>query len=96
MDLGTRVRLAEMDADVPLGALEELLTEHGYEPERAERGTIRLRNCPFHQLAHQHRDVVCGMNLALIDGVKQGLHADTLHPALDPQPGYCCVAIRSS
>ena len=37
---------------------------------------IRLRNCPFHQLAEQHRDVVCGMNLALIEGLVAGLGAN--------------------
>ena len=54
---------------------------------------IRLRNCPFHQLAEHHRDVVCGMNLGLIEGIMAGLGAEGLRPVLDPQPGRCCVAI---
>ena len=44
--------------------VESVLAQHGYEPSRGEDGVIRLRNCPFHQLAERHRDVVCGMNLA--------------------------------
>ena len=75
------------------GDLEGALAGHGYEPRRGEDGVIRLRNCPFHQLAEQHRDVVCGMNLGLIEGIAAGLGADGLRPVLDPQPGHCCVAI---
>ena len=74
-------------------SLEEALAGHGYEPRRGDDGVIRLWNCPFHQLAQQHRDVVCGMNLGLIEGILTGLGADGLRPALDPRPGHCCVAI---
>src|SRR5690349_7365041 len=70
-----------------------VLTQQGYEPCGGDDGVIRLRNCPFHQLAEQHRELVCGMNLALVEGLVEGLGADGWHPALDPQPGQCCVAI---
>jgi len=70
-----------------------VLTQQGYEPCCGADGVIRLRNCPFHQLAEQHREVVCGMNLALVEGLVEGLGADGWHPALDPRPGRCCVAI---
>jgi predicted ArsR family transcriptional regulator len=72
--------------------LEGALTQQGYEPSR-DGGVIRLRNCPFHQLAKRHRDMVCGMNLALVEGVVAGLGADGWRPVLDPRPGHCCVAI---
>ena len=78
----------------PGGAdLDGALAGHGYEPRRGDDGVIRLRNCPFHQLAEQHRDVVCGMNLGLIEGLLAGLAAGGLRPVLDPRPGHCCVAI---
>ena len=70
-----------------------VLTQQGYEPCCDADGVIRLRNCPFHQLAEQHRELVCGMNLALVEGLVEGLGADGWRPALDPQPGQCCVAI---
>jgi predicted ArsR family transcriptional regulator len=76
-----------------VAALGEALSGNGYEPRRGEDGVIRLRNCPFHQLAERHRDVVCGMNLGLIEGIVAGLGAEGLRPVLDPQPGHCCVAI---
>jgi predicted ArsR family transcriptional regulator len=73
--------------------VEDALTQQGYEPDQGGDGVIRLRNCPFHQLAERHRDVVCGMNLSLVKGLVAGLGADGCHPVLDPRPGHCCVAI---
>ena len=70
-----------------------VLTQQGYEPCGGTDDVIRLRNCPFHQLTEQHREVVCGMNLALVEGLVDGLGAGGLRPVLDPQPGHCCVAI---
>jgi len=76
-------------------AVQTTLAGHGFEPWREEDGTIRLRNCPFHQLAALHRDLVCGMNLALIDGLIDGLGPSAIHAYLDPGPGRCCVAITT-
>ena len=87
-ELGRAFRPAEAGRDV-----EGVLAQQGYEPSRGGDGVIRLRNCPFHQLAEQHKDVVCGMNLALVEGLVAGLGAGGWHPALDPAPGRCCVAI---
>ncbi len=72
-----------------------VLREHGFEPCAGEAGLIRLRNCPFHQLAARHPEIVCGMNLALIEGVVAGLGATGMRPALDPGPGRCCVVITT-
>jgi predicted ArsR family transcriptional regulator len=77
-------------------AVQTTLAGHGFEPCRDEDGTIRLRNCPFHQLAALHPDLVCGMNLALIDGLIDGLGAPAVHAYLDPGPGRCCVAITTN
>jgi predicted ArsR family transcriptional regulator len=74
-------------------AMEAVLHEHGFEPCHDGDGIVRLRNCPFHQLAAQDPGIVCGMSLALIEGLVEGLGASGLRPLLDPQPGRCCVAI---
>ena len=87
-ELGRAFRPAEAGREV-----EGVLAQQGYEPSRGGDGVIRLRNCPFHQLAEQHKDVVCGMNLALVEGLVAGLGAGEWHPVLDPAPGRCCVAI---
>lgn len=76
-------------------ALLETLAERGYEP-RETSGEIRLGNCPFHALIDDHRELVCGMNLALADGLLKGLGDRTVVARLDPQPGQCCVAIGHS
>jgi predicted ArsR family transcriptional regulator len=73
--------------------VESALARQGYEPCRGGDGIIRLRNCPFHQLAERHREVVCGMNLTLVEGLVDGLGADGWQPVLDPRPGHCCVAL---
>ena len=80
-------------AGAPL-ALEALLRARGYAPFQAADGALRLRNCPFHRVAQRHRDVVCAMNLALVDGMLDGLGAEGCRAELDPVPGECCVAIR--
>ena len=70
------------------------LREAGFEPERDGQGGIVLQNCPFDALARSSREVVCGMNLALIQGVVNGLEARKLEATLDPAPGRCCVVLR--
>jgi predicted ArsR family transcriptional regulator len=69
-----------------------VLAAHGYEPLR-HAGVITLENCPFHSLAEQHRDLVCGMNLDVVDGVLEGTAATHLQARLDPAPGRCCVTV---
>lgn len=77
-------------------ATEAALRDHGFEPWHDQTGSTWLRNCPFHQLASEHPDLICGMNLALIEGITAGLGASGLSPALDPGPGRCCVVIRAA
>jgi len=72
-------------------ALVETLEERGYEPLE-QAGTLRLGNCPFHALVDDHRDLVCGMNLALAEGILDGLGEERISAHLDRQPGLCCVA----
>jgi predicted ArsR family transcriptional regulator len=90
--LGTELGSA-FERDAGERDVKGVLTQQGYEPCDGADGVIRLRNCPFHQLTEQHREVVCGMNLALVQGLVEGLGAGGLRPVLDPQPGHCCVAI---
>src|SRR6202021_2056315 len=73
--------------------LESALSEYGYEPRQDEAGTIRMRNCPFRHLAELQPDLVCHMNLALIQGLAAGLDPGGPQPVLDPEPEHCCVAI---
>jgi predicted ArsR family transcriptional regulator len=76
-------------------ALLAVLDERGYEPRETGEGEIRFGNCPFHALVDEHRDLVCGMNLALAEGVLAGSGDERASARLDPQPGFCCVAIST-
>ncbi len=69
------------------------LSAHGYEPE-LEAGVIRLRNCPFHALVSEHRELVCGMNLALIEGLVAEPGLGRAVPVRDHKAGMCCVALE--
>ena len=78
-------------------ALLAVLREHGFEP-RLVGGDVVLANCPFHALARQFTDLVCGMNLHLMEGVRSAmkLRDGTLQPRLEPEPGFCCVRFCSA
>jgi predicted ArsR family transcriptional regulator len=75
------------------GPLEDVLRLRGYEPVEAEPGTLRLRNCPFHALAERSRELVCGINLALLQGLAGEAGGDAV---LAPENGGCCVVVRRS
>lgn len=94
----------------PCGSLRdavEMLAARGYEPHvegadgvegategaRAE-GVVRMRNCPFHAVAERFPPLVCGMNLALLEGL---LGADgPVRARMDARPGECCVVVEDS
>lgn len=71
-----------------------VLAASGYEPFTDAEGVVRMRNCPFHALAAEHRALVCGMNLSLMRGLLSALPATGLRAVLEPGPGRCCVAFR--
>ena len=77
-------------------AFRRIVAERGYEPQPGTDGGLWLRNCVFDELAEQQRDVVCGMNLALLRGMLQALPDADLEARLDPAPGRCCVVLERS
>lgn len=72
-----------------------VLATHGFEP-RNEEGVVKLGNCPFHNLAQQHTDLVCGMNLHLLEGLLGGLECPAYTARLAPSPDNCCVVLEAS
>lgn len=75
------------------GDLHGTLLELGYMPERDHGGGYRLLNCPFHRLSVEHRDVICPMNGAFLQGaaVASGVPESGVVP--DESPGHCCARI---
>src|SRR5262245_27704906 len=95
-DAGEAVRVATTK-DARRDAVLDVLARHGYEPEVGRRREIALANCPFHRLAEEERELVCGMNLDFLDGLLEGMaSSDQLTARLDPSPGFCCVRIAAA
>jgi predicted ArsR family transcriptional regulator len=92
-ELGKQHRVGYAGQGIAEQGMQAALRARGFEPCLDQTGTIWLRNCPFHQVAVRHPDLICGMNLALIEGLAAGLGAGGLRPALDPGPERCCVVI---
>ena len=68
----------------------------GFAPRRGRDGGLVLGNCPFDALARERREMVCGMNLALVEGLVDGLDLEGVRARLDPLPGGCCVALDAA
>ncbi len=72
----------------------DVLRDADYEPSFDQStGAVVLRNCPYHDLATEHRDLTCGMNLAWAEGVLDAL-GSPMSAELAPEPGRCCVVFR--
>lgn len=71
------------------------LSEHGYEPRTEDEVTV-MANCPFHALAQEQTELVCGMNHALLDGLTETLAPHRPRASLAPAPGRCCVTLRAA
>jgi predicted ArsR family transcriptional regulator len=76
-------------------ALLATMGEHDYQP-LIRAGEIRLSNCPFQTLIDEHRPLICGMNLALVEGLISGLGARLVAARTDPPPGQCCVVVATA
>jgi predicted ArsR family transcriptional regulator len=87
-----RRHLPKPGAERAMSVATEVLSSCGYEPY-TEEGVVRLRSCPFHALAEQSRDLVCGLNRELIEGVVSGLGNDSLDVRLRPRSEECCVQL---
>ncbi|MEV4396750.1 helix-turn-helix domain-containing protein [Nonomuraea sp. NPDC049607] len=85
-------RLAKGRSGEPV---DRVLRERGYEPYD-EGGALRLRNCPFHLLSQEQPLLVCSMNLALCQGLLEGMGEDPGRARLDPRPGECCVSLSKT
>jgi predicted ArsR family transcriptional regulator len=73
-------------------AITGVLADYGYEPRTVD-DVITLANCPFHALAREHADLVCGMNLDLLTGMLDSCDSGGVRARLDPAPGRCCVTL---
>ena len=76
------------------GNTEQALTDNGFEPETDGQGLV-LGNCPFHRLARDHTRLVCGLNVALLQGTLDGCN-DTQHRIeAAPDGSPCCARLTT-
>jgi predicted ArsR family transcriptional regulator len=74
-------------------AINGVLSDFGYEPRTGDDDAVTLANCPFHALVQEHTDLVCGINLDLIDALLETCGGSGMQARLDPAPDRCCVTL---
>jgi predicted ArsR family transcriptional regulator len=77
---------------VPLEEAVAVLAGQGYEP-RVDGEVVVLANCPFADLAREHTQLVCGMNLDLVSAFLAERGYTGVTARLDPAAGRCCVTL---
>ena len=75
-----------------LTAVRGVLDEEGYETRSGPAG-LALANCPFRALAQDYKAVVCGMNLAIMEGLLDSLSRLRVTARPDMVQGRCCVRL---
>ena len=74
--------------------LVQVMAELGFQPDPAvgpRTREIRLRHCPFQNLAEEHGEVVCALHLGLMQGALSAMRAPVAVDHLDPfvEPDLC-------
>jgi len=89
----------QVDADEAIARLSHVLDAIGFRPEvgpTAKKKTeIRLRHCPFREVAERHTDVVCAVHLGLMQGALEELRAPVDATSLEPlvTPDLCIARL---
>ena len=93
--LGAEIRRGARTKGARRRALYRCLEQLGYEPQQ-DGPALSLRNCIFADLARDHRELVCGMNGALMGGLVEGTNLPDLRvERRSPEPGCCaCIVAR--
>jgi predicted ArsR family transcriptional regulator len=88
------VRGSRRDDRGEIEAVVGILDQQGFEPQ-ADQFAIRMRRCPFHDLAEAHPDVVCAIHRGLISGALEALGSNLSVSALEifPQPNVCVARL---
>jgi predicted ArsR family transcriptional regulator len=90
-----------LDADQAVERLAAALQDIGFAPETVAKAggyQVRLRQCPFREVAERHKDVVCSLHLGLMEGVLGQLRAPVTVDRLLPfaEPSICITDLTTS
>lgn len=83
--------LDDLPSAAELERLAVALDAGGYEPW-IEDETLFVQNCPFHRVAQEQTELVCGLNLEFVTGVATATGCAGLATRLDPGEDRCCVS----
>ncbi len=86
--------LARMTDEEVIGEVTRLLDEQGFAPV-AEGTEIHMRRCPFHDLAEQTPEIVCGVHRGIVSGALAELGSDLEMDGLDVfvRPDLCVARL---
>ncbi|MFE9455143.1 hypothetical protein [Streptomyces sp. NPDC006739] len=90
-----RERGEALGAGIPAAGLTGFLEALGFEPADGGDGRTLLHNCPFHAVAVEAPELVCGMNHAFLSGCLAASGGTGTTAALVPREGSCCVELRT-
>lgn len=86
--------LQRVDAREGISRLSAVLTDAGFAPDPVDDSpvpVIRLRNCPFRDIAVQFPELVCSLHLGLLRGMLSEIRAPLTAERLEPfvEPSLC-------
>ncbi|MEU3841245.1 helix-turn-helix domain-containing protein [Streptomyces sp. NPDC028635] len=88
-----RERGSSLGAEARGGDMTAFLETLGFEPAADGSGRTVLHNCPFHPVAAQAPELVCGMNHAFLCGYLAASGHPRTTAVLEPHAGVCCVEL---
>jgi predicted ArsR family transcriptional regulator len=97
--LGSEIKAQARTKGARREAAVRQLERLGFEPrEQGPNGALVLRNCVFQELSESHRELVCGMNAALVRGLLAGAQLHSLRVEARPDEdriaeSTCCVSV---
>ncbi|MFV8052644.1 helix-turn-helix transcriptional regulator [Mycobacterium sp. 48b] len=81
--------------DSAVSALVAMLDDIGFAPEPSDNGQLRLRHCPFLELARTRASIVCPIHLGLMQGALESWQAPVAVEGLDAfvEPDLCVARL---
>jgi len=86
----------KLTAEQAIVKLTAIMEELGFSPQPKDRDgagqyRLRLRQCPFREVAQHHQDVICALHLGLMRGALARMRAPVSADRLDPfvEPSLC-------
>ncbi|HET9841960.1 MAG TPA: helix-turn-helix domain-containing protein [Nocardioides sp.] len=91
----------QVDAEEAVARLDRLLDMVGFQPDTSATATgaeVRLRHCPFLEVAQKHTDIVCAIHLGLMQGALDELDAPVAATSLEPfvTPQLCIAQLQAT